>query len=535
MLKSTLATRGMVVAPHGLAAQAGLAVLRDGGNAAEAAVATAAALAVVYPHMTGIGGDAFWLMKAPGSPPVAIDGCGCLPADLTAAHYQERGHEAIPTRGPLAANSVAGAVSAWDAALEHSRATWNGKLPLHRILADAIDYAEHGYPVTEAQRKTTASRRNDLAAQPGFAEAFLRQSGNIAPDAIEHQPALAQTLRRIATAGIGDFYRGELAEAIASELARVGSPLKATDFAAHQAALQHPLSLRFGPNGGDRLYNTPPPTQGLASLMILSLFERAGGRAVEPDSAEHIHLLVEATKLAFRIRDRHVRDPRDMALPAETFLDDDSLDNLAAQISPDQAMPWGGAGDIGDTTWFGVIDGEGRSVSAIQSLYHEYGSGVVLQDTGIVWQNRGISFSLQPDSPRALRPGRKPFHTLNPAMAELADGRTLAYGSMGGDGQPQTQAAIFSRAACFGVGLQDAITRPRWLLGRTWGDNSNTLKLENRFESEVAERLRALGHEVEIVGAYEEMMGHAGALSHSPSGLLEGGADPRSDGCVAAF
>jgi len=181
------------------------------------------------------------------------------------------------------------------------------------------------------------------------------------------------------------------------------------------------------------------------------------------------------------------------------------------------------------------VDGEGRAVSAIQSLYHEYGSGVVLEDTGVLWQNRGISFSLEAGSPRELKPGRKPFHTLNPAMAELDDGRLLVYGSMGGDGQPQTQAAIFTRCACFGIAPQEAITRPRWLLGRTWGDNSNTLKLESRFNPAVIQGLRDLGHEVEVVGPYEEMMGHAGAILRSNDGVLEGGADPRSDGVVAAF
>ncbi|MEJ2061066.1 MAG: gamma-glutamyltransferase, partial [Gammaproteobacteria bacterium] len=169
------------------------------------------------------------------------------------------------------------------------------------------------------------------------------------------------------------------------------------------------------------------------------------------------------------------------------------------------------------------------------SLYHEYGSGVVLEDTGVVWQNRGISFTLEPGSPRELKPGRKPFHTLNPAMAELDDGRLLVYGSMGGDGQPQTQAAVFTRCACFGVGPQEAITRPRWLLGRTWGENSNTLKLESRFDPAVVQGLRHLGHEVEVVGDYDEMMGHAGAIVRNTAGVLEGGADPRSDGVVAAF
>lgn len=532
MLKSTLATQGMVVAPHSLAAQAGLAVLREGGNAIEAAVATAAALAVVYPHMTGIGGDAFWMLKAPGCAPVCIDGSGRLAGTLDACFYHEHGHDVIPTRGPLAANSVAGAVSAWDKALDYSHRQWQGRLPLSQVLADAIHYAEQGYPVTESQARTTQARTDELGVQSGFSATFMAQGAARTMGTLERHPALANTLRHIADAGPGSFYRGDIATAIADELWRVGSPVRQRDLHAHQAEFTTPLTTTFA---GGQLYNAAPPTQGLASLMILALFERAGGLNTEPDSAEYIHLLVEATKLAFQIRDRHIRDPQDMPLAASEFLTAARLDALATRIDPNHALPWHGPSEMGDTTWFGVIDREGRSVSAIQSLYHEYGSGIVLQDTGIVWQNRGISFSLQPDTPRSIAPARKPFHTLNPALAELSDGRVLVYGSMGGDGQPQTQAALLTRIAGFGVGLQDAITRPRWLLGRTWGNPSNTLKLESRFPTEVVETLRQQGHDIEMAGAFDEIVGHAGAISRDPHGLLEGGSDPRSDGCVAAF
>lgn len=190
---------------------------------------------------------------------------------------------------------------------------------------------------------------------------------------------------------------------------------------------------------------------------------------------------------------------------------------------------------MGDTTWFGAIDREGRAVSVIQSLYHEFGSGVVLSDTGICWQNRGASFVLDGSGPKLLRPGRKPFHTLNPALALLKDGRVMVYGSMGGDGQPQTQSAVFTRYVHYGQGLQQAVTAPRWLLGRTWGANSTSLKLEGRFPDEVIEGLIRRGHEVEVVGAFDEMMGHAGALVSSREGVIEGAFDPRSDGAVAAF
>src|SRR6185295_13038084 len=188
-----------------------------------------------------------------------------------------------------------------------------------------------------------------------------------------------------------------------------------------------------------------------------------------------------------------------------------------------------------DTIWMGVIDGAGRAVSFIQSLYHEYGAGIVLRESGVNWQNRGCSFSLDDATLNVLRPGRKPFHTLNPALAQLRNGTTMVYGNMGGDGQPQTQSAIFTRCAVFGMSPRAAIAAPRWLLGRTWGQTSDTLKLEARFAPQVVETLRGMGHEVEIVGDYDEIVGHAGAILRRPDAMLEGGSDPRSDGGVAAY
>jgi gamma-glutamyltranspeptidase/glutathione hydrolase len=203
-------------------------------------------------------------------------------------------------------------------------------------------------------------------------------------------------------------------------------------------------------------------------------------------------------------------------------------------IDPDRALSWPRPSAHGDTTWFGAADSRGQVVSCIQSTYFEFGSGIVLPQSGITWQNRGASFTLTSDGPNALKPGRKPFHTLNPALAIFDDGRVMAYGTMGGEGQPQTQAALFSRYAWHGVPLQEAIDRPRWLLGRTWGEESTTLKLESRFDPELVDQLCAAGHDVEMVEPLTATMGHAGAVVRHPDGLLEGATDPRSDGSVAA-
>ena len=249
----------------------------------------------------------------------------------------------------------------------------------------------------------------------------------------------------------------------------------------------------------------------------------------------HTDRIVEATKLAFGLRDAHITDPRALKTDVQKLLDPAALQALADRVDDGRAAPWGTGKGPGDTVWMGVMDSSGLAVSFIQSLYHEFGSGVVLPDTGIVWQNRGASFSLDPAHLLALAPGKQPFHTLNPAAARLKDGRVMVYGSMGGDGQPQTQAALFTRYVVQGVPLQESITRPRWLLGRTWGQTSDTLKLEGRFSPETVARLRALGHEVELFPDFSEAMGHAGAIVRHPNGLFEGAFDPRSNGAAAGF
>jgi oxamate amidohydrolase len=525
-------TRGMAVAPHALAAQSALAVLREGGNAIEAMVAAAATIAVVYPHMNSIGGDAFWLIHVPGHSPRAIDASGAAAARASVDFYRERGLATIPFRGGVAANTVAGTVAGWDLALELSRSRLGGRLPPSRLLGDAIYYAAAGIPVTRSQTQTTAAKLDGLKGQPGFDETFLVGGTPPRTGAVFRQKRMAATLSHLARVGLDDFYRGELARSIADDLAAAGSPVALDDLRAHRAVWREPLALQHSLG---TLYNVPPPTQGLVSLLILGILDELKIGAIDPDGADYVHLCVEAVKQAFAIRDRHVTDPAYMSADAGSFLVPIKVKELAARIDRRRAAPWGAGAQPADTVWMGVVDGEGRAASFIQSLYHEYGSGVVLKGSGITWQNRGCSFSLDDKALNALKPKRKPFHTLNPALAVLADGRTMVYGNMGGDGQPQTQSAVFTRCAVFGMNPQAAIAAPRWLLGRTWGQTSDTLKLEARFPPRVVEALRAMGHEVELVGEYDEIVGHAGALIRCADGTLEGGTDPRSDGGVAAY
>ncbi len=529
MLQTARATRGMVTSPHHLASEAGLRVLRDGGNAIEAAVAVAAALTVVYPHMNALGGDNFWLIHGPGGKITAIDACGAAAAKADIDFYASQGHSAIPSRGPLAALTVGGAASGMARALQES-AAWGGSKPLDALFEDAIFYAETGTPVPETLARNAAAKSAQLKDVPGFADVYLPKGQAPAIGQIIAQPRLAETFRRLAKDGLDSLYRGDLAESIAADLARAGSPLTSDDLAAHQALDVTPLKLNVA---GHTLYNMPPPTQGLAALIILGIYERMGVQTAE--TAPFVHALVEATKQAFRIRDAHVGDPAYMTVKAQDYLTTASLDAMAADIDLETAAPWPHPSKQGDTVWFGVIDGEGRAVSMIQSIYWEFGSGVILDETGITWQNRGTSFSLDPAHHNALKPHRRPFHTIQPALAHLSDGRVMPWGTMGGEGQPQTQAMVFARHVLHGVSLQESITAPRWLLGRTWGEETTTLKLENRIDAGVIDWLRNAGHAVEMMGPYEEMMGHAGALVWHPSGLIEGATDPRSDGAAVGF
>ncbi len=530
MLNTVRARRGMVTAPHHLAARAGLRVLEDGGNAIEAMIAAASTIAVVYPHMNGLGGDNFWLVHAPGRDVVGIDACGGAAALAEPAFYSDAGFDAIPTRGPLAALTVAGAVSGWQRAFEYSKHEWGGKLPLARLLEDARSYADDGIAVTATQADNTRAKLPELQDAPGFVETYLIDGALPAEGALFRQPRLARTLAHLADAGLDDFYRGDLARSLAADLEAAGAPLRLDDLERHHALMVEPLAVDIA---GHRVFNMPPPTQGLASLILLGVYARLG--VTEAEGFEFVHGLIEATKRAFRVRDKHVTDPAYMTADPASFLTDEALDAMAADINPARALPWPEPARPGDTVWLGAVDAAGRAVSFIQSLYWEFGSGTVLDETGLVWQNRGVSFGLAEGHHNRLQPHRRPFHTIQPALARLKDGRVMAYGTMGGDGQPQTQAMVFARHVLHGQDLQGAVTAPRWLLGRTWGAATAGLRIENRLDAEVIERLRRAGHDLDVVGAFEEVMGHAGALVYHADGLIEGAADPRGDGQAAGY
>lgn len=521
----------MAVAPHARAAESAAAVLADGGNAIEACVAMAATLAAVYPHMSGPGGDSCWLIHEPGRAVQSILGCGRSAARINREDYTNAGLHSIPYRGGQAAITVAGTISGWQQALDISVSQWSGKLPLSRLLGDAVNYCRNGYIVTKSQARATENKFEQLAVQPDFAETFLFDGKPPEAGVRLTQLALADTLEQLAQAGLDDFYTGDLANSIAQDLGRIGSPLTCQDMQTHRALLAEPVRLHID---NAELFTTPAPTQGVATLMILGQFSRRPHGIAVTEGADTVHWLVEATKQAFAVRNQQLRDPAFMEISSQELLESGRLEQLAAAIDHKQAGSWGEAGSPADTTWFGVIDTEGRSVSCIQSIYHEFGSGVVLPNTGICWQNRGASFSLQPGHPLELKAKTLPFHTLCPSMAHFDDGRRMVFGTMGGDGQPQSQAILFTRYANYSQSLQQSVSAPRWVLGRTWGDYSDNLKLESRFNPVLIDDLRQRGHDLVMLEDFDETVGHAGAIVRHPDGLVEGASDPRSDGAAVA-
>lgn len=520
-----------VAAPHRLASEAGRDILATGGNAIEAMVAMAGVIALAYPHMNGMGGDGFWTIRTPDGKVRCIEACGFAGAKATIERYRARGRDAIPPRGPDAACTVPGAVGGWQLALELS-AAFGGRLPVADLLAHARRCAGEGVPVSESEGRYPVKDKAEIMAVPGFRATYLAEDGaQVKAGTLRRNPALAAVLEQMAHAGLDDFYRGDVAREMAADLDAAGTPVTREDLAAYHARWRQPLQARIA---GATLFNVPPPTQGLASLILHGVFARLP--EAEAESFAHIHGLVEASKRAYAIRDRVVTDFDHLAVDPAAYLSEARLAREAAAIRPDRAAGWPIPSAEGDTIWMGAIDDKGIAVSFIQSLYWEYGSGVFLPKTGLLMQNRGMAFSLDPKALNPLQPGRRPFHTLNTPLAVFDDGRVMSYGAMGGDGQPQFQAQVFFRHVAYGQSVAEALDRPRFLFGKTWGKPSATLKVENRFDGHLLEQLDRAGHEIELVDKpYADMFGHAGLLVRNLKGAIAAGHDPRADGGAEGF
>jgi len=515
-------------APHAQASKTGIEMLSRGANAVDAMIAAAAMVAVQYPHMNSLGGDGFWLIQKKGELPVAIDACGYAGERASIDYFNALSGASIPERGPAAAFSVAGTVSGWEVARQYI-AESSTLTVLSELFAPAVKSAYDGIVVTESMHEALKKCSGVFSSLEAFKSIYMPQGKVLSAGDIVKNSSLAKLFTDLSVEGLDSFYRGNIAETLVRELGEAGSILTHKDFRDYRAQIVEPLHVDTQKG---RFYNLGAPTQGIASLLIVAIFDQL--YRPDMDEATAIHLLVEATKQAFLIRDKEVADPKCLRSDWSELLSRSHVQRLANKISTQSAASWPNDSALGDTIWMGAVDRHGTAVSFIQSVYWEFGSGLVLPSYGLLWNNRGVSFSMDKSDINCLAPRKKPRHTLNPALANLANGSRLIYGTMGGEGQPQTQAAMILRYLYQNCSMVDAVERPRWLLGRTWGDTSTNLKVESSLFNLLEDRFLSLGHKIECVRDCNEMMGHAGAIAVDKTGVIaDATSDPRSDG--AAF
>jgi gamma-glutamyltranspeptidase/glutathione hydrolase len=529
----------MVACPHALASQAGVDALRAGGTAVDAAIAAGAALAVLYPHMTSLGGDAFWLIYDARSRKVRhLDGGGRASASASAGWFAERGHAEIPYRGVLPATlTTPGAVASWcEAHREY------GKLPLRRSLEAATALARDGFPVGARLARWIDSSAAELAPHAESAAIFLPQGKAPPAGSTLRNEKLARTLDALADGGRAGFYEGEVAREMDRFSRARGGFFRAADLAAQTARWGEPLR---GSYRGVTIYETPAPTQGFAVLEMLNLVEPFDLRGKEWLGADHAHLLVQAKQIAYHDRDRYLADPAFSDVPMDKLVSKAYAQERRALMDPQRALAWDklpSYGSLrGDTVFVGAVDAEGNAAALINSLYGVFGSCVVAGETGVVLQNRSAYFSLDPAHPNCVAPGKTPLHTLIASLAfrttERGDQLWSVLGCMGADGQPQIHAQAYVAMIDFGRDIQEAVQAPRWLSGRFGlGEARDTLHIESRFPSGTIAELERRGHKLDRWGPWNELAGHAHGIVIDPaSGERIGGADPRSDGAALGY
>jgi gamma-glutamyltranspeptidase/glutathione hydrolase len=525
-----IGTRGAVAANHPLATQAGLLALRAGGNAVDAAVATAMTLAVVEPMMSGLGGDGFYHVYDNATRRAAVfNGTGPAPAAATPERYAGR----IPRTGPLSV-SVPGTVAGLGA-MHRSF----GRLPWRDLFAEAITFARDGFGATRAYSHFADEYRATLMADPRSAATFLAGGKPPPLGAAIVQPDLAGTLEEIASDGAETFYRGRLARRLAAGLETVGSLVLATDLEAFETEQQEPIGIDYR---GFTVLEAPPNSTGFVLLEELKILEHFDLADMGLLSADAVHVMIEAKKLAFADRERWGADPRSVEAPLAQLLSADHAARLAAQIDLHHAAPTGSmAVAAGDTTYFCTADGEGNAVSGVQSINSGFGSGVMAGDTGILLNNRMSYWHLDAGHPNRLQPGRRVRHTMNPPLA-LKDGALwCVFGTPGADNQVQINLQVLSAMIDFGLDPQQAAEMPRWTSNvpgqyANWPhDGEDALTIERRFPEAVRSELARRGHPVKTVGDLDGPCSVEIIRRDPASGILLAGSDPRRDGWALAW
>ncbi|WP_274626897.1 gamma-glutamyltransferase family protein [Arvimicrobium flavum] len=515
------AENGMAATSHPLATAVALDVLKGGGNAADAAVAASATLCVVEPHMTGIGGDCLAIVAEPDGSVHALNGSGRAPAAASGERYRALGLREVPETGALGVTAP-GALKAWETLLHRF-----GTRGFDDLFRPAIRYAEDGFAIHPRVARDWPGYVADLSRDEGGSRHLLVDGR--APKVGERfrAPALASTLRIVARGGAKAFYEGEIAAEMAATIQAKGGFLSEQDLLQVTADWVDPISLSYG---GHDIIEMPPNGQGITALILLGLMERIGVRTAAPDSVERYHLEIEAARLAYAVRDHLVGDPETMTVAPAAILSDAHLDALAGRIDPRRHNPDVALPELpdADTIYLTVVDRDRRAVSFINSVYSGFGSRVVTPRSGVTLQNRGACFTLEPGHPNELGPGKRPMHTIIPAMA-MKDGRVAAsFGVMGGAFQPMGHAHVLANMVDFSMDPQEAVDHPRLF----W-DKDGVLAVESGISESVRQGMIARGHQVRDA-ASPHGGGQIIAVDHE-SGFLIGGSDPRKDGLALGW
>ena len=516
-----LACNAMCATSHPLASLTAIETLKAGGNAIDAAIAAVAMLCVVEPHMTGIGGDCFAMLARPGTRPLAFSAAGRAPAAATAEWYAGQGIETIETPSPHAV-VIPGAIDGWARLLAD-----HGTMSLARVLAPAIDTAEHGFAVTPRVAWDWGKLEAKLGAHAGARLHLLSDGRAPRLGDVKRFPALARTLKIIARDGRDGFYRGEVAADMVAELGALGGLHTLEDFAAQTSSYVEPISV---PYGDLEVLELPPSNQGIVALILLRMLARMGNKPTDADGAARHHLMMEAGRLAYAMRDAYVADPALADVPVEHMFSDTTIDTLIARI--DRKRRTADLGPVpklpgSDTVYLAVVDRDGFAVSFITSLFAQFGSGIVTAKTGITLNNRGQGFVLDPAHPNCIAPGKRPLSTLVPAMA-LKDGRPhLAFGVMGGAYQPLGHAHVIANIVDYGMDPQEAIDAPRVFF------DAATLAAEQGVPAATIADLEAMGHRV--IRPEAPWGGGQLVSIDTTTGVLTGASDPRKDGCALGY
>ena len=514
-----IACEGIAATSHPLASRVAIETLRAGGNAADAAVAAVAVLCVVEPHMTGIGGDCFAMIHAPDRPVWGYNGSGRAGSSASLDAVLAQGMRMIAPDS-IHAVTVPGAIDAWAAILAA-----HGRFALDRVLAPAIHYGESGFPVAARIAWDWAQAVGKLRADVGAARHLLFDGRAPAERDVVRLPALAQSLKTIAAQGPRAFYEGPLAQDMVATVAARGSFLAAEDFARHRGEVVMPIATNY--RGLDVL-ELPPNTQGLTALVLLNILERFDLAALDPLGTDRFHLALEASRLAYAVRDTHIADPAAMRVSPLDLLDKNFAAKLAARIDRATRVPLPRAPSPGDdTVYLTVVDRDRMAVSLINTLYSTFGVGICTEKTGIMLTNRGACFVLDPDHPNAFGPGKRPMHTIIPALA-FRDGRCeLSFGVMGAHYQPMGHAQVITNMVDYGMDVQAAIDAPRaFFLG-------DSAVVERGLPEATVDGLRARRHDV--VRAPSPWGGAQAIGIDWQRGVLIGGSDPRKDGCALGY